>query len=98
MVRRQEREHMEERPANGPTPEEMENLEAYTVNVYIEYLDTRTGNSVEVMPDDGMVYETNSAAVAGAVAQFLIDAAKAMPPVGQLEVEDAAMGHILESQ
>ncbi|RLA20257.1 MAG: hypothetical protein DRQ56_03585 [Gammaproteobacteria bacterium] len=89
---------MEERPTNGPTPEEMEGLGAYTVNVYIEYLDTRTGQSVEIMPDGGMVYETDSAAVASTVAEFLIDTASAMPPVGQLECEDAAMGQILETQ
>ena len=86
---------MEKRPITGPTPEEMSGLGAYTVNVYIEYLDTATGDAVEIMPDDGMVYETDSAAVAGAVAQFLINTGKAMPPISSHEVEEAMTADIL---
>lgn len=80
-----------------PTESEMAHLGAYTVNVYIEYLDIATGDAVEIMPDGGMVYETDSAAVANAVAEYLITMGANLPPVGQLEVEDLAMNQILET-
>ena len=81
--------------AQTPEPAEFEGMSAFTVNVYIEYLDAATGEAEEILPDGGMVYVTDSAAAASAVADYIIAVMRSLPAINEESIDDDSMEGLL---
>jgi len=81
--------------AETPEPAEFDGMDAFSVNVYIEYLDSETGEARDILPHGGMVYVTDSAAVAEHVCDYIIKVVSALPALDESKIDNGSFEGLL---